>query len=120
MVQNDRWTHDEPLNRELNIRQETSGTGTVIVIVIAGIVALAVLYWLASAVWGPTTISPTVVTPAPVETVPAPAPDDTLAPMDALPPATEAPLETAPAPDATPAPAPDATPTPEPAPPPAP
>lgn len=129
MAHNDRLTDDvygrpdDVYGRNVNVRQESYGTGTVILVAIVALIGLGLLYWIVSSAWGPTTDT-TIVTPNAVETVPAPAPapGDTVAPMDALPPATDtapsAPLDVAPAP--APAPAPEATPAPAPAPEPAP
>jgi hypothetical protein len=121
MAHNDRMT-DDAYGRSVNVRQESYGAGTIVLVAIVALIGLGLLYWIASSAWGPATDTTIVSPDTTVETVPAPAPGDTVAPMDALPPATEtAPAETAPLDAApAPAPAPEATPAPAPEPAPAP
>ena len=121
MAHNDRMT-DDAYGRTVNVRQESYGAGTIVLVAIVALIGLGLLYWIASSAWGPSTDSTTIIVPDAVETLPAPAPapGDTVAPMDALPPATEtAPSESVPL-DAAPAPAPEITPAPAPEPAPAP
>ena len=115
MAHNDRLT-DDAFGRTVNVRQESYGAGTIVLVAIVALIGLGLLYWIASSAWGPSTDSTTIIVPDAVETVPAPAPGDTIAPMDALPPALEtAPSESVPL-DVDPAPAPAITPAPTPAP----
>lgn len=117
MAHNDRLT-DDAYGRTVHVREESYGTGTIVLVAIVALIGLGLLYWIVSSAWGPSDM--TVIVPDAVETVPAPAPapGDTVVPMDALPPATDtAPIEMAPAPaEPAPAPAPEATPAPAPAP----
>jgi hypothetical protein len=117
LMADDRMTHDDPYTRDVKVtrdtrivREDASGPGTMIVIIVLAVIGLGLLYWAATAFWGPAPEPVAITAPAPAPAIEAP-PPTTIAPTEEAlpPPATEAvPLEAvppAPAPEPAPAPA---------------